>query len=565
MCEHRTPGNIGTDDGIPVVIGVPAEINEEQKKLTGEIAEQAGFGTVECVAEPLGALAYHLAHGQIKDDEALEGVLVVDFGGGTLDIALVDKDGVQEPWGNPFLGGRLFDDLFYQWVVDKNPKLDFRGFSENDLMAAWFCGCRKLKEDFSRHWKRQGGEFSGFRGGVALASGETLGRLQNASLGEFLERAHAYRPSSIAQRYFREVGGELGRLGEQPVDLFDMIRQALSGSGKSARKFSLVVLTGGSCNWPFMQKLAAEVFGIPEESIISSASPEVTIGQGLAIYNVMRQRHQTKRDQIETQKKERIQALSRKIDDRLKRFAEDVANAVASNLMSQIRPAYLSWYRSGGTLEQVEQKANAICNSFKAEQLVTTRAAKLNEDLRQITLDFVSGWLKELGVNTSDDQLKLVLSGASAKRSSRELDFSETVGESVAESFTGVLAGILALIGGILAGGGGIALISTGPIGLLIGAGLGIAAALGLHGDIKAALKAWEFKGFSLTILHNLVSEQELSQKLKEAEGTLSSSLSKKILQDMKPHKNQLISYLDQTIEAVAKKFNLLEQVSPRR
>jgi hypothetical protein len=38
MCEHRTPGNIGTDDGIPVVIGVPAEINDEQKKLTGEIA-----------------------------------------------------------------------------------------------------------------------------------------------------------------------------------------------------------------------------------------------------------------------------------------------------------------------------------------------------------------------------------------------------------------------------------------------------------------------------------------------------------------------------------------------
>jgi len=70
MREHRTPGNIGSDEGVPVLIGVPAQISEEQKQLTGQIAQEAGFGTVECVAEPLGALAYHLANGQIEDDEA---------------------------------------------------------------------------------------------------------------------------------------------------------------------------------------------------------------------------------------------------------------------------------------------------------------------------------------------------------------------------------------------------------------------------------------------------------------------------------------------------------------
>ena len=27
---------------------------------------------------------------------------------------------MRAPWGDPALGGRLFDDLFYQWVLDQN-------------------------------------------------------------------------------------------------------------------------------------------------------------------------------------------------------------------------------------------------------------------------------------------------------------------------------------------------------------------------------------------------------------------------------------------------------------
>jgi hypothetical protein len=569
MRERRTPGNIGKEEGVPVVVGVPAEIGDEQKDLTAQIARDAGFGAVECIPEPIGALAYHLAHGQISDDEALEGVIVVDFGGGTLDIALVDKEGVQEPWGEPFLGGRLFDDLFYQWVVEKNPKLNLRGFSQDDLMSGWFCGCRKLKEDFSRHWKRQGGDFSGFRGGVALASGETLGRLQNCSLAEFYERARNYRPSELARRYFREVGGELSRLGEQkPVDLLEMIRSTLSGNGKIdqlGRKFSLVVLTGGSSSWPFMQKLASEVFGVPDNRIISSASPEVTIGQGLAIYNVIRYRNHTKKLQIEAQKSEQTQALNKKIDKKLKTFADDVSEAVASRLMADIAPIYLDWYRKGGTLLDVEQRANAVCKKFDAERQVTKRFSKLTEEIRTTTLDFVSGWLKELGISPRADQLCVVLSGTSVTKSGMQLNFSESVGEAVAESFTGALAGIMGVIGGMIAGGGGTALIISGPLGWLIGAGVAIAAVVGLHGDIKAKLKVWDFKGLSLGVLHQVLSENELKQKLDHVESTLRTSLSAKIAKDIKASKDQLVDYLNQTIDVVSKKFSLLEPLSPRR
>ena len=69
--------------------------------------------------EPLGALAFHLAHGDLTLEEARKGIVVIDFGGGTLDVAVVDAKGLREPWGDTSLGGRLFDDLFYQWLADQ--------------------------------------------------------------------------------------------------------------------------------------------------------------------------------------------------------------------------------------------------------------------------------------------------------------------------------------------------------------------------------------------------------------------------------------------------------------
>ena len=61
---------IGRDQGMPVVVGVPAEIGPEQRRATAQVAEKAGFGAVTCIEEPLGALAYHLANNDITAAEA---------------------------------------------------------------------------------------------------------------------------------------------------------------------------------------------------------------------------------------------------------------------------------------------------------------------------------------------------------------------------------------------------------------------------------------------------------------------------------------------------------------
>ncbi len=130
---------IGRDEGMPVVVGVPAEIGPEHRRITAQLAEEAGFGAVTCIEEPLGALAYHLANNDISAAEARRGVVVVDFGGGTLDVALLDQHGLRDPWGDPTLGGRLFDDLFFQWLLDQNPG---KAIDPGDVMFVWQLTCR---------------------------------------------------------------------------------------------------------------------------------------------------------------------------------------------------------------------------------------------------------------------------------------------------------------------------------------------------------------------------------------------------------------------------------------
>ena len=112
--RNGTPRYVGAQEGMPVVLGVPADISEAQVALSQALAERAGFGTVTTVQEPTGALAYHICNNDITPEDTRLGALIVDFGGGTLDITLVRQDKVVKPWGCPSLGGRPLRRPFLQ-------------------------------------------------------------------------------------------------------------------------------------------------------------------------------------------------------------------------------------------------------------------------------------------------------------------------------------------------------------------------------------------------------------------------------------------------------------------
>jgi molecular chaperone DnaK (HSP70) len=123
-----TTANMGM---IPINLGCGANFNLNQRKTILDMASSAGFGEVtidNVVEEPILA---GLAFSRLVELAEAEGrLLIYDFGGGTLDIAIVDivrKDGkplvtVLSTAGENWLGGDDIDRLIYGEFIEQIAK-----------------------------------------------------------------------------------------------------------------------------------------------------------------------------------------------------------------------------------------------------------------------------------------------------------------------------------------------------------------------------------------------------------------------------------------------------------
>lgn len=99
------------------VITVPAKFTVNQKDATLEAAHLAGLDQVELLQEPIAA---SMAYG-LKADEKNGIWMVFDFGGGTLDVALVHvSDGIMQVFdteGDNYLGGKNLDEVIVSKII----------------------------------------------------------------------------------------------------------------------------------------------------------------------------------------------------------------------------------------------------------------------------------------------------------------------------------------------------------------------------------------------------------------------------------------------------------------
>lgn len=111
------------------VITIPTFYNQSKRNCTIEAAKQAGFLEVKLIEEPTSAVMYHLFK-EFKDNKELlincKNILVFDFGGGTLDLSLVnvkiDKNSKLDPKviaidGLENFGGYLIDILLAKAIL----------------------------------------------------------------------------------------------------------------------------------------------------------------------------------------------------------------------------------------------------------------------------------------------------------------------------------------------------------------------------------------------------------------------------------------------------------------
>jgi molecular chaperone DnaK len=101
------------------VITVPANFNDNQRQATKDAGEIAGLRVHRIINEPTAAA---LAYGLEKGKEDLR-IMVIDLGGGTLDVTVLETGGdvyqVNSTSGDTRLGGTDMDNTLVKYVVEK--------------------------------------------------------------------------------------------------------------------------------------------------------------------------------------------------------------------------------------------------------------------------------------------------------------------------------------------------------------------------------------------------------------------------------------------------------------
>lgn len=111
------------------VVTAPAYFNDNQRQATKDAGEIAGLQVVRIINEPTAA---SLAYGLDKAQRDLK-IMVFDFGGGTLDVTIMEMGGgvfqVKSTSGDTQLGGTDMDNTLVNYVVEefrKQAGLDIR-------------------------------------------------------------------------------------------------------------------------------------------------------------------------------------------------------------------------------------------------------------------------------------------------------------------------------------------------------------------------------------------------------------------------------------------------------
>jgi molecular chaperone DnaK len=101
------------------VVTVPASFTEEARQATVRAVEQAGIARVSAIAEPVATAIAYATTTSSRDARAL----VYDLGGGTFDLALLERTPtgtrVIRHAGDPYLGGDDIDRAFADWVANE--------------------------------------------------------------------------------------------------------------------------------------------------------------------------------------------------------------------------------------------------------------------------------------------------------------------------------------------------------------------------------------------------------------------------------------------------------------
>ncbi len=243
------------------VISVPAYFHDKARAATKRAGELAGFVVKRIINEPSAAA---LACQNMEQQEDAT-ILVFDFGGGTLDVSLVESfDNVvqiEAASGDNHLGGSDFDNVIARYFCEKQNLL-------------WDSLNEKLKS-------------------VILKAAERC-KIELTTATDAVMRVRYEEQSwdlSLSRQDVVHIAAEIFRRMEKPV------KRVLMDGNISPNELTEVVLVGGSCKMEIVKQYLSYIL---EGRKIETRDPDRMIARGLGVVVGIKERDDAIKDMLLT-------------------------------------------------------------------------------------------------------------------------------------------------------------------------------------------------------------------------------------------------------------------------
>ena len=236
------------------VITVPAYFDDNQRQATKDAGTIAGLDVVRIINEPTAA---SLAFGLDRAKQDMR-ILVFDFGGGTLDVTIMDMGGgvfeVMSTSGDTQLGGTDMDKAIIDYVVDEFRKKEGVDLTSDSTAMA------RIREAAER------------------AKIELSTVMETDINLPFISHDPSAGPKNLEQRMSRAKLEELIRPIVEKTRT--SIEKALEDAKLTTADISKIVLVGGPTRMPLVKKFVGSIVGREPES---GVDPMEAVALGAAI------------------------------------------------------------------------------------------------------------------------------------------------------------------------------------------------------------------------------------------------------------------------------------------
>lgn len=468
--DNSIARNIFQTEDYTFVVGCPADWSGQDRARYANLMMQAGLKNVRIVSESRAAFLTATMTDEASETsrQLLDSTLLIDLGSSTLDLAYVydgreytvNTMGVQ-------LGGGMLDEMIVERALstlcEEEQKVIRQIFlKESAWKSRLMVSARKLKEAYftsnaDQLMQKHEKIICEGRHNINLAISPDI-------LEEMVER-----PSPLL-----EDESFLGRLQNCLL-----IAQQLM----AARPPKVVLLTGGASRMQFFQEICRQAF--PDAKMMISSTPESDIARGLACAGHVDEMMGYLRRDIAAYVES--DAVERKVAAAMPELTDMLADMLTKEMISKVlRPEFIKWKTvETDTLKEMEEACLKRTEKLlHAPEWSATVSAAAKPWLDGVLLS-VQHDLTDMCEKYAGGVHALQIQQAVLKMKSDVLPDGIPVPEMPLMDV--LLNVVVAAVGAAICGGSGMALVATGPVGLVIGALIGmITLAVG-----RTAIQAW--------------------------------------------------------------------------